>query len=218
MTSAIERQQDRAIALLSQRGMVRLSELTEVGITAATVSRLERKGEIVRLARGLYQLPEVPLDANHSLAEAAKLVPRGIICLQSALAFHDLTDRIPRLIWMAIGVKDWRPRIDSPPIQIVRFGPKVFESGVETHVIEGVPVRIYGAAKTVVDAFRLGHIAGTRYRESFDYDLTAAIEGLRNALRQRKATAAEIAQFAVAAGAKTWDLVRPYLEALTIDG
>ncbi|MBI1777733.1 MAG: type IV toxin-antitoxin system AbiEi family antitoxin domain-containing protein [Proteobacteria bacterium] len=217
MTTGMERQQDRAIALLSQQGMARLSELTDAGITAATVSRMERKGKVIRLARGLYQLPEAPLDANHSLAEAAKLVPKGIICLQSALAFHDLTNRIPPSIWMAIGVKDWRPRITSPPIQIMRFGPKVFESGIETHVIEGVPVRIYGAAKTVVDAFRHCHMAGRLYSKSLGYNLAPAIEGLRNALRQRKATPAEIARFAVEDGPKTWELVRLSLEAFTVD-
>jgi predicted transcriptional regulator of viral defense system len=211
-------QQDRAIALLSRSGMARLSEFTSAGITAATVSRLERKGRIVRLARGLYQLPEAPLDPNHSLAEAAKLVPKGIICLHSALAFHDLTDRIPSLIWMGIGFRDWRPRIASPPIQIIRFGPAVFESGVETHVIEGVPVRIYGAAKTVVDEFRQREIAGRLYRESLGYDLAPAIEGLKNALRQRKATPAEIARYAAEAGPKTRELVGHYLNAFTIDG
>jgi len=218
MTPKADRQQDRAIAVLSQRGMVRLSELTDAGITAATVSRMEQKGEIIRLARGLYQLPDAPLDANHSLAEAAKLVPKGVICLQSALTYHDLTDRIPPSVWIAIGFKDWRPRITSPPIQTMRFGPKVFESGIEEHNIEGVPVRIYGVAKTIVDEFRISHTAGVLYRKSLGYNLTAAIEALRNALRQRKTAPAEIARFAVEAGPKIWQLVRPYLEALTVDG
>jgi predicted transcriptional regulator of viral defense system len=217
MTSKANRQQDRAIALLAQRGMARLSELTDVGITAATISRMEQKGEVVRLARGLYQLPNAPLDASHSLAEAAKLVPKGVICLQSALAYHDLTDRIPPSIWMAIGFKDWRPRITSPPIQIMRFGPKVFASGIEEHTIEGVTVRIYGAAKTIVDEFRSSHKAGVLSREGLGYNLTTAIEALRNALRQRKATPAEIARFAVEAGPNIWEIVRPYLEALTVD-
>jgi hypothetical protein len=218
MTSNAERQQDRAIALLSLNGMARLSELTDAGITAATVSRMERKGGVVRLARGLYQLPDVPLDANHSLAEAAKLVPKGVICLQSALAYHDLTDRIPPSIWMAIGVKDWRPRISSPPIQIMRFGPKEFESGIEEHVIEGVTVRIYGAAKTVIDMFHHHRRAKLLYPKSHNPSPTAAIEGLREVLRQRKTTPAEIARYAVEAGTRTWELVRPYLEAYTLNG
>jgi predicted transcriptional regulator of viral defense system len=219
MKPGAERQQDRVVALLSERGMARLSELTQTGITAAAVARMERKGQVIRLARGLYQLPDATLDANHSLAEAAKLVPNGIICLQSALAYHDLTDRIPRAIWMAIGVRDWRPRVTEPRIQIVRFGPKVRKPDGEPRIveIEGVPVPIYGPAKTVVDEFRVQHSAGGLYRESLGYNLNTAIEGLRNALRQRAATPAEIARFAIEAGPKTWNLIRPYLEALTAD-
>ncbi len=217
MTPRAGRQQDRAIALLSQRGMVRLFELTDAGITAATISRMEQKGDVIRLARGLYQLPNAPLDASHSLAEAAKLVPKGVVCLQSALAYHDLTDRIPPSVWMALGFRDWRPQITSPPIQIVRFGPKVFASGIEEHTIEGVTVRVYGVAKTIVDAFRTSHKAGVRYRKSLGYNLTTAIGSLRAALRQRKATPAEIARFSLDAGPNVWELVRPYLEALTVD-
>lgn len=206
MASENERQRDRAIALLSRHGMARLSELTRAGISAATVSRLERRGEVVRLGRGLYQLPDAPLDANHTLAEAAKLVPRGIICLASALAYHDLTDRIPSHVWMAIGPKDWRPRVGGPAVRFVRFGPKVLTAGVEEHVIEGVPVRVYGPAKTVVDLFR--------YRRTLGLDL--AIGGLKEALRHGKATPADVARYAVDGG--IWKVVQPYLEALTTNG
>jgi predicted transcriptional regulator of viral defense system len=217
MTPKAGRQQDRAIALLSRRGMARLSELTDAGITAATVSRMEQKGDVIRLARGLYQLPNAPLDASHSLAEAAKLVPKGVVCLQSALAYHDLTDRIPPSVWMAIGFKDWRPQITSPPIEITRFGPKVFEAGIEERTIEGVTVRVYGAAKTIVDTFRISRTAGLRYRKSHGYNLTAVIAALRTALRRRQATPAEVARFAIEAGPRIWELVRPCLEALTVD-
>jgi predicted transcriptional regulator of viral defense system len=211
MNSEVPRQQDRAAALLKQRGMARLSELTKAGITAATVSRMKEKGLIVQLGRGLYQLPDVPTDANHSLAEAAKLVPKGIVCLTSALAFHELTDTIPPRVWMAIGPKDRRPRADSLPLQFVRFGQKVLTSGIEEHRIEGVRVRVYNPAKTVVDLFRYRRRAGRRYQKSTGLNL--ALEGLREALRRRKATPAEIARYANEAG--VWKVVQPYLEAMT---
>jgi predicted transcriptional regulator of viral defense system len=99
MDTASNRQEDRAVALLKERGMARLGEFIQEDITAVTISRMEQKGVIVQLARGLYQLADAPLDANHSLAEAAKLVPNGVICLSSALAFHELTDRIPDSVW-----------------------------------------------------------------------------------------------------------------------
>ncbi len=193
--------------------MMRLSEFTHAGITAATIKRMEEKGALVQLSRGLYQLPDASLDPNHSLAEAAKRVPKGIICLTSALAFHELTDTIPSRVWMAIGPKDWRPRVTHPPLQIVRFGPKVLTSGIEEHMIEGVLVRIYDPAKTVVDLFRYRQSAGTRYQRS--PGLNIALEGLREALRTRKATPAEIARYAEGAG--IWKVVEPYLQTTSWD-
>ena len=204
-------QQDRALSLLKERGITRLSEFTGAGITAATVSRLKDKGLIAQLGRGLYQLPGASLDANHSLAEAAKRVPNGVVCLVSALAFHELTDTIPARVWMAIGPKDRHPRIGSPPLQFVRFRPDLLRAGVETHTIEGVPVKIFNAAKTVVDLFRYRQRQGVRYRHSTGLNL--AIEGLREAFRTRKATPAGIAKYAEEAG--IWKIMRPYVEAVT---
>src|SRR3984957_2492614 len=183
-------QEDRATALLRERGMARLSEFIEQGITATTISRMERKGAVNQLGRGLYQLPDAPLDANHSLAEAAKLVRNGVICGISALAFHELTDRIPAFVWVAIGPRDWRPKITRPRIQIERFGSKVFDKGIETHIIERVPVRIYSPAKTIVDLFRNGH--HQKILHSSTTGLTDATQGMKEALRLRKATPAEI--------------------------
>jgi predicted transcriptional regulator of viral defense system len=213
METATQRQEDKAIALLSQRGMARLSEFINEGITATTVSRMARKGLVVQLSRGLYQLPDAPLDANHTLAEAAKLVPKGVICLDSALAFHELTDRIPRSVWMAIGSREWRPRITHPAVEIVRLGPKVLETGVETHLIENVPVRIYSPAKTIADLFYSARRQQRWYGSTVG--LSQAIQGMKEALRLRKATPAEIAHYATEAG--IWKFVQPYLEALTVD-
>jgi predicted transcriptional regulator of viral defense system len=204
-------QQERALSLLNKRGMARLSELSREGITAATLARMRAKGLVVQLSRGLYQLPDAGNDANHALAEAAKLVPKGVVCLVSALAFHELTDTIPRSVWMAIGPKDRRPAITQPPLQIMRFRDKMLLEGIEEHRIEGVTVRIYNAAKTVVDLFRYRQSAGTRYKKS--PGLNIAIEGLREALRQRKATPAQIADYASDAG--IWKVVEPYLQAMT---
>jgi predicted transcriptional regulator of viral defense system len=204
-------QQTRAVALLRKKGMARLSELREAGITATTMSRLLEKGEVVQLGRGLYQLPDAPLEVHHALAEAAKLVPKGVVCLTSALAYHGLTDTIPHSVWMAIGPKEWRPRVENSRILIVRFGPKVLDRGVATHLIESVPVRIYDPAKTVVDLFRYRRRAGQRYQNSTGLNL--ALEGLREALRQRKATPAQIARYASEAG--VWNLMAPYVEAMT---
>jgi predicted transcriptional regulator of viral defense system len=211
MTSAPDRQQDRVLSLIKERGIVRFSELTEVGVTATTVSRMKEKDLILRLGRGLYQLPGTSLDVNHSLAEAAKLVPKGVVCLVTALAFHELTDTMPSRVWMAIGPKDRRPSADHPPLQFVRFRDKMLRSGMEEHLIEGVRVRIYDPAKTVVDLFRYRRRAGKRYQKSPGLNL--ALEGLREVLRRRKATPAEIARYAIEGG--IWKVVQPYLDAMT---
>jgi len=199
-------QRDRATNLLRNQGIVRLSEFKEAGITAATISRMVENGKVVRLARGLYQLPDAPLDAHHSLAEAAKRVPKGVVCLVSALAFHELTDQLPRAVWMAIGTKDWTPKEGSPPIQIVRFTDALLTDDVITVQIEAVPVKIFDVAKTVADCFRHRRTVGQ----------SVALEGLQEALRQRKATPAEIARHAERGGVAT--VMRPYLEALTANG
>jgi predicted transcriptional regulator of viral defense system len=203
-----EQSSQRQIArdLLAAHGIVRLAELRGAGVTAATVSRMERDGEVLRMARGLYQLPDAPLDTSHSLAEVAKRLPKGIVCLVSALAYHGLTDQLPKKVWLAIGNKDWAPKPNGAPIRIVRFTEGLLAESVETHLIEGVPVRVFAVAKTVADCFRHRTKVG----------LSVAIEGLQEALRQRKATPGEIATQAERGGVST--VIRPYLEALTANG
>jgi predicted transcriptional regulator of viral defense system len=198
----------RAIAsdLLATQGILRLAELKAAGVTAATVSRMQRNGEIIRLARGLYQLPDAKLSANHSLAEAAKRLPRGVVCLVSALAFHGLTDQLPKKVWMAIGRNDWTPKPGDTPIRVLRFSDNLLMEGVELYLIEGASVKVFGASKTVADCFRHRGKIG----------LSVAIEGLQEALRQRKATPAEIERAAENGGVST--VIRPYLEALTANG
>jgi predicted transcriptional regulator of viral defense system len=196
-------QRDLVIARLRAQGMARLRELTATGATAATVSRLERDGLIVRLARGLYQLPDAPLHAHHSLAEAAKLVPKGVVCLTSALAFHGLTDQIPARIWIAIGAKDWRPKASYPPMRYARFDDARLREDVERHLIDGVGVPIFSIARTIADLFRYRHTVG----------VNVALEGLREALRQKKVKPAELAR--QASKAKAWKAMEPYLAALT---
>jgi predicted transcriptional regulator of viral defense system len=196
-------QSDKALALLQRNGLTRLSEFRRAGITAATITRLETSGRIARRARGLYQLPDAPLDRHHTLAEASKLVPGSVVCLASALAFHGLTDQIPARVWLAIGPKDWRPRLKYPPMRFVHFSPKQIQRSVERYPIEKVSVPLFSVAKTVADMFR--------YRRTVGINL--AVEGLREALRQRKATPAEIAREAAEGG--VWKVMEPYVSALS---
>ena len=197
-------QTNKALEAVRKRGIARLSELMAAGVSQETVARLAREGRIVRLARGLYQLPDSDIQAEHGFAEACKLVPKGVICLVSALQFHELTVQLPRSIWMAIDSSAWRPRIAYPPIQFVRFGKTAMSEGVEQHKIEGVTVRVTNPASTIADCFR--------YRSKVGLDV--ALEGLREALRKKTCTADAIMK--AAQGRRIWTKLRPYLEA-TVD-
>lgn len=137
----------------------------------------------MRLARGLYQLTDAALDPHQSLAEAARLVSKGVICLASALAFHGLTDQIPPKVWIAIGRKHWRSRFDYPPVRVARFPDEQLHRGVEHPQIAGTAMPVFSVAKTVADLYRYRRTVGE----------LLAVEGLRQALRQRKATPAQIA-------------------------
>lgn len=200
------RQRARAFELLADRGMVRLNEFRDVGIAQETVARLAREGAILRLARGLYQLPEAAFDANHSLAEAAKLVPKGIVCLLSATQLHRLTVHTPSAVWLAIDRTARKPRIAYPPLKIVRFSGPAFTLGVQEHAIEGVPVRVTDPARTVVDCFR--------YRNKIGLDV--GLEALREGLRTRRCHPDDLYHYAQAM--KAWFVLRPYLEAMLVDG
>ncbi len=196
-------QAERARALLAKRGMLRLRELAEAGIAEETMARLVRHGEVSRLSRGLYQLADTEVDAAHSLVEASKLVPKGIICLISALQYHGLTTQLSSQVWMAIQQNAWKPSISYPPIKSVRFGEQALTKGVEIHQIEGVDVRIYNVAKTVVDCFR--------YRNKIGMDI--ALEALRESLHKRRCTANEL--WKMAQELHVLNVMKPYLESMT---
>ena len=204
--TAAHTQRDKVLQILGERTMARAHEFRAAGITAATLARAVKDGEIVRTGRGLYQLPDGGDSPDITLAEAAKRIPKGRICMISALAYHGLTDQMPRKVWIAIGATDWSPKVDYPKVRIVRFRQPYLDDGVEHHSIAGVEVAIYSVPKSLADAFRNPRLV----------DRSVAIESLRNALEQRKASPAQIAQAAEDCGA--WKIMRPYLEAMVHNG
>jgi predicted transcriptional regulator of viral defense system len=210
MTQLQERgptQRERLRAILKTNPIVRAYELRKAGIAATTISRAVEDGELNRISRGLYQSAESEVDTSQALAEAAKRVPKGIIAMVSALAFHGLTDQMPRKVWVAISTKDWgAPSPSYPPIRIIEFREKYLHKGIEYHPISGVNVPVYSVVKTLADVFRNLKLV----------DRSVAVEGLRAALDQRKATPGAIAEAARAGDA--WNIMRPYLEALTSNG
>jgi predicted transcriptional regulator of viral defense system len=203
---AISTQRAQVLELLGARPMMRRKDFTAQGVGPETLARLVREGVVVRPARGLYQLAEGSADSRRALAETAALVPKGVICLVSALQFHGLTLQMPSSVWMAIERTAWRPRIDYPPIRFVRFAGSALTEGVKRHRIEGIEVTITDPARTIVDCFR--------YRAKVGIDV--AMEGLREGLRQRKATSDQLWRYATKA--RVWSAMKPYVEATAADG
>jgi len=193
---------ERILKLAARQRLVRPRDVEALGIARAFLTRLERRGLLERRARGVYVLADAPVSEHHSLALAAKLVPRGVVCLLSALRFHGLTTQDPHEVWMAIDYKARKPSVQFPALRIVRFSGRSLADGIETHLIEAVPVQIYSPAKTVADCFK--------YRNKIGMDV--AIEALRDALRKRKATIDEIHRFAKVC--RVANVIRPYLESV----
>jgi len=198
-----EKTEEAAILeLLQKRGAIRPRDLKEHGLSRQALARLHKKGLLDRPSRGLYVLKDADITEHHSLAEAAKLIPSGVVCLLSALRFHELTTQEPFEVWVAISHKGWKPDVSYPPLRFVRFSQKSLDFGVETHLVEAVKVRIYSAAKTVADCFK--------YRNKIGVDV--AIEALRDCVANRKATMDEL--WAAAKVCRMTNVMRPYMEAV----
>lgn len=198
-------QKDRAAILLRERGIMRLSELKAAGIHYQTMARLADEGSVLRVGRGLYELPASDYSLAHGLAEAAKAMPRGVICLISALQFHELTLQLSPQVWVAIARKDWRPRVKYPPVRAIGFSDRFMAIGIERHQIDKVETRIFEPAKTIVDCFR--------YRDEVGIDI--ALEALRNGIRRKKVRPDDVVAYAKYL--RIWPVMHPYLDAVLAD-
>jgi len=192
---------ERLLDLMERTAVLRPRDLRAAGIPVSALYRLHDRGLLMRVSRGLYIDEKASVTENHTLVEAAKAVPHGVVCLLSALRFHDLTTQGPFELWMAIAERARRPRGAHPPLRILRFSGPALTEGIETHVIEGASVRVYSPAKTVADCFK--------YRNKIGLDV--AIEALRDCRRQHKCTEDELWRFARIC--RVDRVMRPYLEA-----
>jgi predicted transcriptional regulator of viral defense system len=193
---------EQVLELAREAGILRARDLGRLGIAREHLSRLEERGLLARVDRGLYMLPDAEVTEHHSLVEATGRVPHGVVCLLSALAFHHLTTQAPHEVWMAIDAKAYRPKSDVLPLRVVRFSGAALTYGIETHVIEGARVRVFSPAKTVADCFK--------YRYKIGQDV--ALEALREIWRERRTTVHEL--MAAAQVCRVAKVMRPYLEAL----
>ena len=206
MSQTSTNQRDTVLCVCRQRGLVRMRDLRSAGVGPETVARLVREGIVAHVARGLYQLADAVPDPRRSLAEASARVPKGVICLTSALQFHELTLQMPSVVWMAIDRTGWKPKVEYPPVRFVRFSGHTLAAGVKRHLIEGIEVPIFDSAKSIVDCFR--------YRNKIGLDI--ALEGLREGLRSGRVTPDQLWDFAHMA--RVWSVMRPYVEATVADG
>ena len=190
-------------ALFQGATVLRSRDLEERGLTRTRIREAVDASVLERVGRGLYTLPGAELTEHHSMVQATRRVPGAAICLLSALRFHDLTSQNPHEVWLAIGPKDRLPQKGNPPIKIVRFGAEKFPLGLETHEIEGVELKVYSVARTVVDLFR--------YRNKIGIDV--ALEALKEGWRERRFTLKEINQIAMRC--RMVQVMKPYLESLT---
>ncbi len=166
------------------------------------IARLVEKGDLIRVGRGLYSLPSKDFSEWQTFLETARLVPQGVICLLSALRFHELTTQNPFEVWLAIKKSSREPKIDTIALNISRFSGKAFSEGIETHEIEGVSLQVYNPAKTVADCFKFRSKVG----------LDTAIEALRDTWRKKKSGMDELWHFAKVC--RMSNVMRPYLESL----
>ncbi|MCG7980943.1 MAG: transcriptional regulator [gamma proteobacterium symbiont of Clathrolucina costata] len=195
---------NKVLDLVRKVGVLRPRDLDPYNIPRTYLSRLCVAGKLQRIGRGLYVLPGSGATEHHSMAEACKRVPKGVVCLLSALSFHDLTTQAPFEVWLAIGEKAWRPRLEYPPLRIVHFSKAALNAGVEEHQIEGVNVHVYSPAKTVADCFK--------YRNKIGLDV--AIEALRECRRARHCTMDDLWHYADICRVR--NVMRPYLESLAV--
>ena len=193
---------EAALDLVREQGTIRPRDLARRDIPPDYLDRLYRLGRVNRVARGLYAWPDAEVGEHHSLAEAARLVPRAVVCLLSALRFHRLTTQSPPEVWLTLPSKAWAPKLEYPKLRIIRAGGPALTAMIEEHRIEGVPVRIYAPARTVADCFK--------HRSKVGLDV--ALEALRDAFRGRKATMDEL--WAAAGTCRMENVMRPYLESL----
>ncbi|MBI4565022.1 MAG: AbiEi antitoxin N-terminal domain-containing protein [Planctomycetes bacterium] len=192
----------QVIQLAKRAGVLRARDLAAHGIPRVYLKRLQEKGVLERVGRGLYTLAGAPVTEHHTLAEAAKRVPHGVVCLLSALFFHELTTQAPFEVWLAINPSARKPSLDYPPLRIVRMTRAAREAGIEERTIEGVSVRITNAAKTVVDCFKFRNKLG----------LDVALEALRDYRRDHRRNLDDLWRFAKIC--RVANVMRPYLEAM----
>lgn len=200
--ASVEPNHQRILALAATQGLLRSRDLDALALPRVALTRLVRQGRLERVGRGLYASPGRSASEHGSMAEVARRHPQAVVCLLSALRLHGLTTQSPFELWLAIPNKSRAPKIDYPPLRIVRFSGVGLTDGVEEHRIDGVAVRVTSVARTVADCFKFRNKIG----------LDVALEALREALAERRVTMDELWRCAIQC--RVANVMRPYMESL----
>lgn len=184
------------------KGVMKSSQLFKLGVQPRILYAMRDNGLVLQEGRGLYRLANEQVWSDPDLAVVSLLIPKGVICLISALYFHQITTQIPHEVYVALPKDSEKPRIKYPPTRFFWISPAPFKAGIEKHKVDNVDIRVYSVAKTIADCFK--------FRNSIGMDV--ALEALREGLRQKKATLNEIQRFAQID--RVEKIMQPYLEAL----
>ena len=195
--------EQQVLRLARARKLLRARDVTQQGLPTIVLTRLVQAGKLERVARGLYGLPGAATSEHRSLAEVAARVPKGVVCLLSALRVHEIGTQAPFEVWLAIPNQMVAPRLDQPAIRVVRMSDAALADGVQRLRIDGVKVSVFDPARTVVDCFRFRNKIG----------LDVALEALRDGWSQRKFTLDDL--WRPATGGRVANVMRPYIEAIT---
>jgi predicted transcriptional regulator of viral defense system len=193
----------KALRLIEKQGIVRSRDLEARGVSRTMLAHLVDEELVVREARGLYVSARHEPSQAHTLVQVALRVPEAVFCLLTALRFHELTTQAPSEVWIAIAEKARRPNLDHPRLRVARFSATSLTTGVETHKVEGVKIRVTSAAKTVADCFK--------YRNKIGVDV--AVEALRDFSRQFRGGSSELARCARVC--RVSRVMQPYLDSIT---
>jgi predicted transcriptional regulator of viral defense system len=183
-------------------GMLRTMEAVRLGVHPRVLYAMRDTGMLEQLGRGLHRLSDLPPLGNPDLVAVGLRVPEGVLCLLSALAVHEITTQIPHEVYVALKRGAEPPRLEHPPVRVFWFTGKAFTEGIETHKLDKVDIRVYGAAKTVADCFK--------YRNKLGLDV--AVEALRLYLQKKRGLPDELVRFARVC--RVEKVMRPYIEAL----
>jgi predicted transcriptional regulator of viral defense system len=195
--------EQQVLRLARARTLLRARDVAQHGLPTIALTRLVQAGKLQRVARGLYGLPGAEISEHRSLAEVSARVPKGVVCLLSALRVHEIGTQAPHEVWIAIPPHMTSPRLDQPAIRVVRMSDAALTDGIDHLKIDGVNVPVFTAARTVVDCFRFRNKIG----------LDVALEGLRDGWSQRKFTLDDLWRHATRG--RVANVMRPYIEAIT---